>query len=168
MNETVKVYFNVVRIVSLIFGILFCITIIGAILGIPMIIASNKFKDAYNMSDEELVKNRSSILGWGIFLAIVFSPSIIGLIVLLMFTMMVDNYIKNIENGDYAKNQRSFADTVEQGASHAWNEVKNTFSGDKSSIDKQREELEKLEKMRNENLISEEEYKALRKKILGL
>lgn len=167
MKDTVKTYFNVVRIISLIFGILFCITIVGAILGIPMIIASNKFKDAYNMTDDELVKNRSSILGWGIFLAIVFSPSIFGLIILLILAMMVDDYIKNIETGNLAQNEKSFSDTVEEGVSNTWNGIKNTFNG-KSDIDKQKSELQKLDKMREEGLITSEEYSALRKKILGL
>lgn len=167
MKDTVKTYFNVVRIVSLIFGILFCITIVGAILGIPMIIASNKFKDAYNMTDDELVKNRSSILGWGIFLAVVFSPSIFGLIILLILAMMVDDYIKNIETGNLAQNEKSFSDTVEEGVSNTWNGIKNTFNG-KSDIDKQKAELQKLDKMREEGLITSEEYDALRKKILGL
>ncbi len=168
MKDMVGIYFTVARIMSLIFGILFCITIIGAILGVPMIIASNKFRDASKMSDKELVENRSVILAWGIFIAIVFSPTFIGLIVLLILALMVDNYIKNIEQGYEELNNRSFVDRVEEGASNAWQGVKNTFNSNKSNLDKQRVELEKLEKMRNDNLISKEEYETLRKKILGL
>lgn len=167
MKDTAKIYFNVVRLISLIFGILFCITIIGAVLGIPMLIASNKFKEALNMSDYELVKNRSSLLGWGIFLAVVFSPSVFGLIILLVLTMMVDNYIGNIEEGNYAQNEKSFSQTVEENVSNAWSEVKNTFRSE-TDIDKQKKELKKLDRMKEEGLITEEEYSALRKKILGL
>ncbi len=166
MKDTIRIYFNIARLLSLVFGILFCITIVGAIFGIPMIIASNKFKDALSMTDEQLVANRGSILGWGIFLAIVFSPTFVGLILLLIMTFMVDNYIRNIEQGEYQKNQKSFADTIEDGASTAWQNVKNTFKG--SDVDKQRQELEKLEKMRNDGLITREEYETMRKKILGL
>ncbi len=168
MKDVVRVYFTVTRVLALIFGILLCITIIGAILGIPMIIASNKFRDASNMSNKELVENRGTILGWGIFLAIIFSPTIFGLIILLVLAFMVDNYIKNIEQGYEELNNRSFVDTVEEGASKTWQNVKETFSGSKTDLDRQKVELKKLEKMREENLISTEEYETLRKKILGL
>lgn len=169
MKDMVHIYFTVARVLGLVFGIIFCITIIGAIFGVPMIIAGNKFRDASNMSSKELVENRSSILGWGIFLAIVFSPTFIGLVVLLVLAFMVDNYIRNIEQGCEELNEKSFADTVEDGASNAWQSVKETFGGNRTTnIDKQRAELKKLEKMREENLISKEEYETLRKKILGL
>ena len=168
MKSTVQLYFTVARILSLVVGILFCITVIGAIIGVPLIIASNKFKEASVMTDAELVKNRGSLLGWGIFVAIVFSPTFLGLIVLLLFAILVDNYIKNIELGQTAKNEATFVEVVESGANTAWNEVKNTFSGKKTNIDKQREELEKLDKMREEGLITREEYEAMRKKILDI
>lgn len=168
MKETVNVYFVVARILTLIFGILYCITIFGAVLGIPLIIASGKFKKASNMTDEELVQNRSSLLGWGIFTAIVFAPTIVGLVVLLCLTIMVDNYIKNIELGNYEKNDKSFSETVESGVSNTWNGIKNTFSSGNADIDKQKSDLKKLEKMREEGLITREEYEAMRKKILGI
>lgn len=168
MRQTVNIYFNVARILSLIFGIIFCITLIGAIIGIPMIIASKRFGEASNMTDELLVANRTSILGWGIFLAIVFSPTIFGLILLLMLTFMVDNYIKNIEQGNAYKNDVSFSDAVDAGVSNVVNGVKSTFSKNKTNLDKQKEELVKLDKMKEDGLISRAEYEALRKKILGL
>jgi uncharacterized membrane protein len=166
MKEAVGVYFVVARIISLIIGIIACITIVGAIIGIPLIIGSNKFKEASNMTDEELVRNRGSILGWGIFTAIILSPTIIGLIILLCMTMMVDNYIKNIEQGNFAKNQQSFSETVESGVTNAVDGIKNTFS--KSDIDKQKNELLKLDKLRDEGLITSDEYDKMRKKILGI
>jgi len=167
MKQMTEIYFTVARVLALVFGILFCITIIGAILGIPLIMASNKFRDALQMRDEELVKNRGAILGWGIFLAVVFSPTFFGLIVMIILAMMVDSYIKNIEQGDYYKNERTFSETVEEGVSGAWSDIKRTFAG-KSDVDKQKEELQKLQKMKDEGLINGDEYEELRKKILGL
>ncbi len=168
MKSAVGVYFTVERIVALVIGILLCITIFGAIIGVPLIIASNRFGEASKMTDEQLVQKRGNLLGWGVFTAIVFAPTIIGLILLLCLTMMVDNYIKNIELGNVDQNQKSFAETVEMEASNAWNGLKNTFSNNRSDLDKQKAELQKLEAMREEGLITADEYDALRKKILGI
>lgn len=173
-----NIYFTVAWIISLILGIIFTITIAGAILGIPLIIASTKFNSARKMNDEELVKNRGNLFGWGIFLAIVLAPSIIGLIVILIFVFMVNNYIKNLENGDMEKANKGFGETVKEGASKTlsgvkegasktWSGFKETF-GIKSKLEKQKDQLAELQKMKEDGIINEEEYEAKRKQILGL
>lgn len=78
MKQMKNVYFTIAWIASIILGVLFSLTIVGLILGIPLFIASAKFKKAINMTDDELIKNRNNLFGWGIFLAIIFAPSVIG------------------------------------------------------------------------------------------
>ena len=167
MKQMKNIYLTTVWIISLIVGILLCITIVGAILGIPLIIASSKFNNARNMTDEELIKNRSSLFGWGIFLAIVLAPSIIGLVVVLIFVFMVNDYIKNLEAGNTEATDKGFGETVKEGTNKAWNGLKDTFKG-KSKLEKQKDQLSELQQMKDEGVITEEEYEAKRKQILGL
>lgn len=167
MKEMKDIYFVVMRVIALIFGIIACITIIGAIIGIPLIIGSNKFGEAVKMSDEQLVQNRGAILGWGIFMAIVLAPTFIGLILILICACLVDSYIKNIAEGNSAKNEKSFKETIVEGSNNAIRGIKSTFSAP-SDLDKQKSELQKLEKMKEDGIITSEEYETLRKKILGL
>ena len=49
-----KSLLKIAGIISIIVGILFCLTLIGAIVGVPIIIGGCKFKDYANLSDEEL------------------------------------------------------------------------------------------------------------------
>lgn len=178
MRDMTKAYFTVAYIVALVVGIIYSLTIVGLIFGIPLFMASKRFKLAKDMSDADLVSNRSSLFGWGIFTALVMSPTVIGLIIMLVFVVLVNNQIKNIEAGATEEIEKSFEQTVKEGASNTWdavksgtknvwNDLKDTFGG-KSDLDKQKEELDKLNKMKEEGIITEEEYEAKRKQILGL
>ena len=93
MRGVTKGYFIAMRIVDLIFAILLCITIIGLIFAIPLFMAANKFREASEMDTQYLISNKGSILGWGIFSAIVLSATVIGLIVILVFAIIANNYI---------------------------------------------------------------------------
>lgn len=66
-----KTLLNVAGIIALVFGILSCFTIIGAILGIPMIIGGNKFRKFSQMSDEDIIKEKESLLVWSIVLCLI-------------------------------------------------------------------------------------------------
>ena len=167
MKEMKNTYFTVAWIVSMVVGIIYCVTVIGAVIGVPLLIGMGKFNEARTMTDEELVKNRGSLFGWGIFASIALAPTIIGLIVLLIFVVMVNNYIKNIEEGKTEETSKGFGQTVKEGSSKVWNGIKEVFKP-KSDIEKQQEELEKLNKLKEQNLITEEEYQQKRKQILGI
>ena len=157
MKETTKIYFQVAWIVSLVAGILYSITIVGLIVGIPLFICSSKFKSAIDMQDKELVENRKNLLGWGIFLSIVLSPTIIGLVVFLIFVLLINNHIKNIEDGRTDLTEKSLGETISS-----------FFSSGQTNTSRTKSELEELQKMKDENLITEEEYQAKRKKILDI
>lgn len=157
MRETVKTYFQVAWIIALIVGIIYSISIIGLIVGIPLFIGCEKFKNAVDMNDKELVENRKNLLGWGIFLSIVLAPTIVGLVVMLLFVFLVNNHIKNIEEGKTDLAEKSLGETISS-----------FFSSNKTEMSKTKRELEELQKMKEEGLITEEEYNAKRKKILDL
>ena len=51
-------------IISIVLGIICCLTIFGAIVGVPLIIGGNKIKDMANLSDKELMTQKDTILIW--------------------------------------------------------------------------------------------------------
>lgn len=173
MKDTAKTYFLVMYILDLIFGILACITIFGLVVGIPLIIAATKFNKAQKMTDAELISHRSGLLGWGIFSAICLCGTVVGLIAVLIFAFMVDDYIRKLELGSADAN-KSFSATISDGAATVWQNTKEAFGvSDKNvdtsnNLDKQAAELEKAKKMFEDGLITEEEYKEVRKHILGI
>jgi len=86
----------VARILSLITGILYCITIIGIPLGILNIIASNKFKEAEN--DNTM---RDTVRNWSIYL--LFTDTISG--VLGIIASSVDDNVIDVTSTTSASNK---------------------------------------------------------------
>lgn len=174
MRQTVKTYFKIERVISLIFAVIFSMTIIGLILGIPLFKASGRFKRAVDMSDAELIENRSSLFTWGIVIAVLLSPTFIGLVLMLIMVFSTNKYIKNLEEGNMEEANKSFGQTMKEGASKAWDGVKGMWGGAKETfnikpkLEKQKDQLVELQKMKEEGLISEEDYDAKRKQILGI
>ena len=83
-------------IISLIEGILLCLTIIGIPLGIFCIIGYSRLKEIYTKPTQEAVKdiNNSKYFGWAIFILIVTLP--LGLLSFLPY-VLADNS-SNISN----------------------------------------------------------------------
>ena len=178
MKSFTKTYFTVMQIIDLILGILFCITIVGLIFGIPLCIASGKFKKANLANNEELISMRGSLMGWGIFSAIILAPTILGFFVLIVLVVLANNQILALEKGETEKANRTFGQAVSDGAKNAGNTIKNgakaTVDGTKevfgiqNKMDKQNEELARAKKWKDDGIISEEEYNSLKRKILGI
>lgn len=61
-----KTLLNVAGIIALVVGIIACLTIIGAIVGVPMIIGGVKLREFSNLSEEEIVKHKDTLLVWSI------------------------------------------------------------------------------------------------------
>lgn len=88
---------EIAGIISLVFGILACLTIVGVIIGIPLIIGGNKVKSMANMSDQEILENKDTILIWTI--VFLFINQISG-ILLLIFYIDLDSF-ENKTNNKY-------------------------------------------------------------------
>ena len=87
-----KVILKVAGIFALIVGIICCLTVIGIIIGIPLIIGGVKFMNYSNMTDEKLNSEKSSILGWSIFLLVfTFISGVLGLIYYFSLTETYDD-----------------------------------------------------------------------------
>lgn len=80
---------------------------------------------------------------------------------------MVNNYIRDLEAGNVEKTEKGFGETLQDGVSKTWDGLKETFKG-RTNLDKQKDELIKLKQLKDEGIITEEEYEAKRKQILGL
>lgn len=155
MKEGSKIYFTIMYIVNLILGIIFTITLVGAIFGIPMIIGANKFKNAQNASNQELKEMRTSLFAWGIFFGIIWIGTILVGVLIIVMAILVNNYIEKLSQEDEA-NDKTIVDNF-----------KETF-GIKNGVEKTKEKLEKLKKMLDEGTINEEEYEEMRKKVLDV
>lgn len=124
-----KSLLNVAGIISLIFGILSCFTIIGALAGIPMIIGGNKFRRFSQMTDVDIYKEKDSLLVWSIVLC--FLCTLSGALGLVYYFGMDNSF--NFDFG--SKNSTKYSD-LEKLNSLYQNKVitKEEFEKEKSRI----------------------------------
>ena len=193
MRKTMRRYFIAMQIIDLLWALLLCSTPILLLIfsnvatkltglsiytlmscEIPVVIlalllfkASSKFKNAKISTDAKLVENKKSLMGWGVFSAIMLVPTILGFVVVLVFATMVNRTITDIENGDFERNYYSIKEKVKEKTKATTNESQETF-GVKGEMQRQKEQLEELKAWKKSGILTDEEYKAKRKKILGL
>lgn len=75
--------------------------------------------------------------------------------------------LQELEAKKEIKDERTFGEKVKQGATNVVEGTKDVF-GVKSSTEKLKEELEGIKELKEQGLITEEEYQAKKKKILGI
>ena len=101
-----KSLLKIAGIISIIVGILFCLTLIGAIVGVPIIIGGCKFKDYANLSDEELLQHKDSIIIWTIvFLFINQLAGVLGLVFVIVNNLFDSNSTNNNSATNFDKNK---------------------------------------------------------------
>lgn len=83
-------------IIGIVLGVLYSITIIGLIIGIPMIIGGTLTISKLNDSDEELYNSSGFFLGWGIFF-IIFTL-ISGILYLMAYFKMSEPPISYVDD----------------------------------------------------------------------
>ncbi len=125
-----KSILNVAGLISFVLGIICCCTIFGAIVGIPMIIGGNKLREISNMSDEDIVKNKETLLIWTIVLLLLCTIS--GILALIFYI--------SLENP-------------------------NGFNF-KASNSKKYDDLEKLNQLYKDKVLTKEEFEAEKNRIL--
>lgn len=91
-------------LIAIIIGVFYSITIIGLILGVPMIIGGVAFTNYAKLRPDEVMYAKNSILGWSIFF-LIFSliPGILGIIYYLgmidvFSSKSSNNYIDELKN----------------------------------------------------------------------
>jgi len=76
-----KALLKAAGIIAIVLGIISCLTIIGLLWGIPMIIGGYKLNEYSNMDDSDILNHKASILAWSIFFVFFsFVSGILGLI----------------------------------------------------------------------------------------
>lgn len=129
-------------IIAIVFGVLACITLVGAIVGVPLIIGGAKMKEYADYTDEQIIANKDKILIWTI--VFLFFCQISGILLLIFYIDSIGKYEKGItgDNMNYQSNM-------------------NTNSNAKY------EELEKVKKLYDEKILTKEEYEKEKERILN-
>lgn len=129
-------------IIAIVFGVLECLTLVGAIVGVPVIIGGAKMKEYADYTDEQIIANKDKILIWTI--VFLFFCQISGILLLIFYIDTIGNYEKGItgNNMNYQSNM-------------------NTNSNAKY------EELEKVKKLYDEKILTKEEYEKEKERILN-
>lgn len=129
-------------IIAIVFGILACLTLVGAIVGVPLIIGGAKMKEYADYTDEQIVANKDKILIWTI--VFLFFCQISGILLLIFYIDNIGKYEKGItgDNMNYQSNM-------------------NTNNNAKY------EELEKVKKLYDEKILTKEEYEKEKERILN-
>lgn len=129
-------------IIAIVFGILACLTLVGAIVGVPLIIGGAKMKEYADYTDEQIVANKDKILIWTI--VFLFFCQISGILLLIFYIDSIGKYEKGItgDNMNYQNNM-------------------NTNNNAKY------EELEKVKKLYDEKILTKEEYEKEKERILN-
>lgn len=129
-------------IIAIVFGILACLTLVGAIVGVPLIIGGAKMKEYVDYTDEQIIANKYKILIWTI--VFLFFCQISGILLLIFYIDSIGKYEKGItgDNMNYQSNM-------------------NTNNNAKY------EELEKVKKLYDEKILTKEEYEKEKERILN-
>ena len=132
-----KTLLKISGIIAIVVGILYCITIVGAIVGIPLIIGGNKIKSYADCTDEQVIDAKDSILVWTIVFLLFNQLS--GILLLIFY---IDTLDKN------------------RGKSTT-NTTKSVNTDDKY------EELEKLKRLYDEKVLTKAEFENEKNRILN-
>jgi hypothetical protein len=129
-------------IIAIVFGVLACLTLVGAIVGVPLIIGGAKMKEYADYTDEQIIANKDKILIWTI--VFLFFCQISGILLLIFYIDSIGKYEKGITgyNMNYQSNM-------------------NTNNNAKY------EELEKVKKLYDEKILTKEEYEKEKERILN-
>ena len=137
-----KILLKISGIIAIVFGVLACLTLVGAIVGVPLIIGGAKMKEYADYTDEQIIANKDKILIWTI--VFLFFCQISGILLLIFYIDSIGKYEKGItgDNMNYQSNM-------------------NTNSNTKY------EELEKVKKLYDEKILTKEEYEKEKERILN-
>lgn len=131
-------------ILGMITGIVACITILGAIIGIPLIIGASKFLAWAKLSDEELYAEKDQLMVWAIVFAILMFP--VGALALVP-PLTMDNTTTTTTNKPEQKDY----------------EPTQATDNKKSKLDR----LSELSALKDQGLIDEKDFEIAKKKILS-
>ena len=136
-------------IIAIVVGVLACLTLVGAIVGVPLIIGGAKIKEYSDYTDEQIIVIKDKILIWAI--VFLFFCQISGILLLIF-------YIDSI--GKYEKGLGINTNTNDMNYNNNTNNMNATNNA-------KYEELEKVKKLYDEKILTKEEYEKEKSRILN-
>ena len=136
-------------IIAIVVGVLACLTLVGAIVGVPLIIGGAKIKEYSDYTDEQIIVIKDKILIWAI--VFLFFCQLSGILLLIFYIDSIGKYEKwlgintNTNDMNYNNNTNNM---------NATNNAKY-------------EELEKVKKLYDEKILTKEEYEKEKSRILN-
>lgn len=104
-----KSLLKVSGVISIVVGVIYCLSIIGAIIGIPLIIGGIKIKDYASYSDIQIYESKDTILIW-IIVFLLFNQ-ISGILLLIFY---IDNIGKTTTNNNNTNTNNTNSDKYEE------------------------------------------------------
>ena len=136
-------------IIAIVVGVLACLTLVGAIVGVPLIIGGAKIKEYSDYTDEQIIVIKDKILIWAI--VFLFFCQLSGILLLIF-------YIDSI--GKYEKGLGINTNTNDMNYNNNTNNMNATNNA-------KYEELEKVKKLYDEKILTKEEYEKEKERILN-
>ena len=136
-------------IIAIVVGVLVCLTLVGAIVGVPLIIGGAKIKEYSDYTDEQIIVIKDKILIWAI--VFLFFCQLSGILLLIF-------YIDSI--GKYEKGLGINTNTNDMNYNNNTNNMNTTNNA-------KYEELEKVKKLYDEKILTKEEYEKEKSRILN-
>lgn len=155
MNKS-SVWCTIMAVLGFIFGVGYCFTIILIPVAIYCFIGAKRYMEWANLTDSQLLVEKQSLINWAIFFSIVGFP--LGLISIVPACMISNNNIvvTDVKTEDAEKTTASETETG--------NETKETVEEEELS---DIETIEKLNNLKKEGLITEEEYSRAKDEVLN-
>lgn len=91
-----KSLLNVAGIIALVFGIIFCLPVVTAFVGVPCIIGANKLREFSRMSDEEIMAKKDTLLIWTV--VFLFICQISGILAIIYYVGLEQSSNKKEDN----------------------------------------------------------------------
>lgn len=152
MNNKSSVLSTILGILGFIAGVSYCFTLILIPVAIYCFIGAKKYIDAASYTDSQMAMQKKSFTNWAIFYSIALFP--IGLLSIIVAWQASTNNVV-ITDAQYTTNTSS--ETGEQ--------VNNQREPEVAPASKE-ETIEKLSKLKEEGLISEEEYERAKAEVI--
>lgn len=152
MTNKNSVWCTLMGILGYIIGISYCFTLILIPVAVYCFIGARKYIEWAGLTDGQLSAYKSSLTNWAVFFSIVGFP--IGLLSIVPACLTSNNV--TITNVEEQKTEESKSETPKQ---------ESTEKQKKSPEDKV-STIEKLENLKNEGLITEEEFQRAKKEVL--
>ena len=144
MKNNQYAFLIISAILGLVTGILACLTLLGIVIGIPLIIGATKYFEWAKLSNDELAKQQNELMIWGVVFTILMFP--IGAIALFPPLMMSQNNFNKTEE----TSKKEFQQT-------------NATSSKKTKL----ERITELSELKEKGLIDETDFEIAKKKILS-